>query len=289
MKFIERFAPALFVFLWSTGFIGSKYGMAYAEPYTMLFLRFALTLVLLLPLLWLFRPTMPTRWSQRGHLMLSGLLLHGIYLGGVFSAIKGGMSVGLTALLVGLQPVLTTLIAPWWLKERVTLVHWLGVGLGMAGIYVVLGSGGSFEHGGMVALFAAACALLGITLGTLYQKRYCAHHDLLTVAWYQYWPTLALFALGSLLFETRSVTWNAQFVLALLWLSFALSIGAILLLSFLIKHGEASKVTSLFYLVPPVTAIEAFILFDEPLNALKIAGMGLVACGVYLVMRPREG
>ena len=285
MQFIQRFAPALFVFLWSTGFIGSKYGLVYAEPYTLLFMRFVLTLGVLAVLLRHFRPVMPDNWTQRGHLMLSGLLLHGLYLGGVFSAIKGGMSTGLTALLVGLQPVLIALLAPWWLRERVTLMHWIGVVLGAAGIYVVLGAGNAFEHGGSNALIAALIALLGITTGALYQKRYCAHHDLLTIAFFQYLPTVVLFALGSLLFETRSVAWNAQLVLALLWLTFALSIGAILLLSFLIKHGEASKVTSLFYLVPPVTAIEAYLLFDEPLGGMKIAGMGLVACGVYLVMR----
>ena len=287
MRFIPRFAPALFVFLWSTGFIGSKYGLVYAEPYTLLFMRIVLTLVILGFLLMYFRPAMPTNWRQRSHLMLSGLLLHGLYLGGVFSAIKGGMSAGLTALLVGLQPVLTTLLAPWWLHERVSLVHWLGVLLGALGIYIVLGAGGSFEQGGNNALVAASIALLGITTGTLYQKRYCTEHDFLTIAFFQYLPTVLLFALGSLLFETRSVQWNAQLVLALLWLTFALSIGAILLLSYLIKHGEASKVTSLFYLVPPVTAIEAYLLFQEPLGGVKIAGMGLVACSVYLVMRRR--
>ena len=287
MRFISRFAPALFVFLWSTGFIGSKYGLVYAEPYTLLFMRFVLTLVVLGFLLMYFRPVMPTNWTQRSHLILSGLLLHGLYLGGVFSAIKGGMSAGLTALLVGLQPVLTTLLAPWWLGERVSFVHWLGVLLGALGIYIVLGAGGSFERGGSHALVAASIALLGITAGTLYQKRYCTDHDFLTIAFFQYLPTVLLFALGSLLFETRSVQWNAQLVLALLWLTFALSIGAILLLSYLIKHGEASKVTSLFYLVPPVTAIEAYLLFQEPLGGVKIAGMGLVACSVYLVMRRR--
>lgn len=287
MRFIQRFAPALFVFLWSTGFIASKYGLVYAEPYTLLFLRFVLTLMVLGFLLMYFRPAMPTNWTQRSHLILSGLLLHGLYLGGVFSAIKGGMSAGLTALLVGLQPVLTTLLAPWWLRERVSLVHWLGVLLGAAGIYVILGAGDTFEHGGTHALIAASIALLGITTGTVYQKRYCANHDFLTIAFFQYLPTVLLFALGSLLFEARNVSWNMQFILALLWLTFALSIGAILLLSYLIKHGEASKVTSLFYLVPPVTAIEAYLLFQEPLSGVKIAGMGLVACSVYLVMRRR--
>ena len=285
MRFIQRFAPALFIFLWSTGFIASKYGLMYAEPYTLLFIRFALTLGMLGILLLYFRPPMPTNWTQRGHLILSGLLLHGLYLGGVYSALKDGMSAGLTALLVGLQPVLTTLLAPWWLRERVSVVHGVGMLLGAIGIYIVLGAGGTFEHGGTNALIAASIALLGISTGALYQKRFCAGHDLLTIAFFQYLPIVLLSALGSMLFETRSVHWNIQFILALLWLIFALSIGAILLLSYLIKHGEASKVASLFYLVPPATAIEAYALFHEPLGVVKIAGMGLVACSVYLVMR----
>ena len=194
------------------------------------------------------------------------------------------MSAGLTTLLVGLQPALTTLLAPWWLREHVSAIHWFGMLLGALGIYIVLGAGGTFEHGGTNALIAAAIALLGISTGALYQKRFCVGHDLLTIAFFQYLPIVLLSVLGSMLFEMRSVNWNVQFVLALLWLIFALLIGAILLLSYLIKQGEASKVASLFYLAP-VTAIEAYVFFHEPLGTLKIAGMGLVACSVYLVMR----
>lgn len=284
---LTRNAPGLFVLLWSTGFIGAKYGLPYAEPFTLLFTRFALTLLVLAPLVWLHRPTLAMRGREYGHLMVSGLLLHGVYLGGIFTAIKLGLSAGLTALLVGLQPLLTSLAAPLLFGERTNARHWLGILLGFGGIYLILGAAPTVAYSAP-ALLAAVVALFGITAGTLYQKRYCTRHDLLAVALFQYLPTLALFGAGALLFETRAIAWTAQFVAALLWLVFALSIGAILLLAYLIKHGDASRVTSLFYLVPPATAVEAWLLFGEPLGAVKIAGIALVALGVYLVMKQRR-
>ncbi len=274
----------LFVLLWSTGFIGAKYGLPYAEPFTLLFLRFVLVLLLLAPLVWWLRPSLAMSWIERWHLMVSGLLLHGMYLGGVYVAIKLELSAGMTALIVGAQPVLTSLAAPLLFGERPRLAHWAGLALGFAGIYLILG-GGAEAHAAPAALLAAIAALFGITVGTLYQKRFCAQHDLLAVTVHQYLPTVVLFGLGALLFETREVEWTAQFVAALLWLVFALSLGAMLLLTWLIKHGEASKVSSLFYLVPPVTAVMAWLLFDEPLGWLKVAGIALVALGVWLVMR----
>lgn len=285
-RFISVNAPGLFVLLWSTGFIGAKYGLPYAEPFTLLFLRFALTLLLLAPLVLLYRPDMAMSWRERGHLMVSGLLLHGVYLGGVFTGIKLGLSAGLTALIVGLQPLLTSLVVPLLFGERTNPLHWLGILVGFGGIYLILGAAPSVSYT-VPALLAAVVALFGITAGTLYQKRYCTQHDLLAVAVHQYLPTVALFGIGALLLETREVAWTAQFVAALLWLVLALSIGAILLLTYLIKHGEASKVSSLFYLVPPATAIEAWLLFDEPLGMVKIVGIALVALGVYLVMRKK--
>jgi len=282
--FVSRNAPGLFVLLWSTGFIGAKYGLPYAEPFTLLFLRFVLTLLFLALLVLLYRPEMAMSRRERGHLMASGLLLHGGYLGGVFTAIKLGLPAGLTALIVGLQPLLTSLIAPLLFGERTSGRHWAGVLAGLGGIYLILGAAPSLPHA-LPALLAAVVALLSITAGTLYQKRFCTQHDLLAVAVHQYLPTVALFGVGALLWETREIMWTAQFVVALLWLVLALSIGAILLLTYLIKHGEASKVTSLFYLVPPTTAIEAWLLFGEPLGLVKIAGIALVALGVYLVMK----
>ena len=283
-RLVSLNAPGLFVLLWSTGFIGAKYGLPHAEPFTLLFLRFALTLLLLAPLVLWYRPEMAMSWRERGHLMASGLLLHGVYLGGIFTGIKLGLSAGLTALIVGLQPLLTSLVAPMLFGERTNALHWLGILIGFGGIFLILGAAPSVSHTAP-ALLAVVAALFGITAGTLYQKRYCTRHDLLAVAVHQYLPTLALFGIGALMFETREIAWTPQFVGALLWLVLALSIGAILLLTHLIKHGEASKVSSLFYLVPPATAIEAWLLFDEPLGLLKVAGIALVALGVYLVMK----
>lgn len=287
--FVGRHAPWLFVLLWSTGFIGSKYGLAYAEPFTLLALRFVLTLALLAPVVAWLKPVGPQNWRERGHLAVSGLLLHGVYLGGIFYAIGSGMSAGLTALIVGVQPLLTSALAPRLLGERVGFRHWLGLALGFAGLVLVLGAGGESGQGGAVALVAAIVALVGITAGTLYQKRFCAQHDVLAVAWHQYWPTLLAFAVAAWLIESRTVVWGLPLMLALAWLALALSVGAILLLAYLIKHGEASRVASLFYLVPPATALEAYWLFGEPLGVSKIAGMALVAVGVYLVLRPRGG
>jgi drug/metabolite transporter (DMT)-like permease len=243
-----------------------------------------LTLLLLAPLVLVYRPEMAMSMRERGHLMVSGLLLHGVYLGGIFTGIKLGLSAGLTALIVGLQPLLTSVIAPLLFGERTSVQHWVGLLVGFGGIYLILGAAPSVSYT-VPSLLSATAALLGITAGTLYQKRYCTQHDLLTVAVHQYLPTVVLFGSGALLLETREIVWTAQFVAALLWLVMALSIGAILLLTYLIKHGEASKVTSLFYLVPPATALQAWLLFDEPLGLVKIAGIVLVALGVYLVMR----
>ena len=277
-------APVLFVLLWSTGYLGAKAGLPYAEPFTLLFLRFVLALLLLAALVRWLKPAMAMRGRERAHLMASGLLLHGVYLGGVFAAIELGMSAGLTALIIGAQPLLTSLAAPWLFGERPRLVHWVGIALGFGGIALILGGGADVDVA-LPALFAAVTALAGITAGTLYQKRFCAQHDLLAVTVHQYVPTVVLFGVAALLFETREVVWTVQFVAALLWLVLALSLGAILLLAFLIKHGEASKVASLFYLVPPVTAVMAWLLFDEPLGAVKVAGIALAALGVWLVMR----
>lgn len=278
--------PLLFVLLWSTGFIGAKYGLPYAEPYTLLLLRFVLTLVLLVALIAYFKPAPPANWRQRLHLMVSGSLIHGAYLGGVFTSIKAGMPAGLCALIVGLQPLLTTIFAPLLLGERVTRMQWLGVVLGLFGLSLIFASGGNHaapfsEH----AAWAAVVALLGITAGTLYQKKFCAGNEILSSAFYQYLSTVVIFGLGAYLFESREIQFTHQLVFAIFWLAIVLSIGAILLLNYLIKHGEIHKVSSLFYLVPAVTALEAAWLFDEKLGIEKVAGMAIVTFSVFIVVR----
>lgn len=285
--------PVLFVALWSTGFIGAKFGLPHAEPFTFLFVRFMLTLALLLPLTGLLKVDWPRGLRLWGHIGVSGLLVHGAYLGGVFYGIQLGMPAGLAALLVGLQPLLTAALARPLLDERLAPLQWLGLALGLTGITLVLGSkldpgGALFQGFGLGALASVTVALVGISLGTLYQKRYCTGMPLLTGTAVQYLAAGILLGLGALLFEERDIEWTPTFMLTLLWLVLVLSISAILLLMALIKRGEASRVASLFYLVPPVTALEAWWLFDERLPMVGLIGMAVTIAGVVLVARGRR-
>ncbi|MCE8016283.1 DMT family transporter [Halomonas sp. MCCC 1A17488] len=282
--------PVLFVALWSTGFIGAKFGLPHAEPFTFLSIRFVLTLALLIPLVKVMGGTWPSSWRLRGHIAVSGLLVHAAYLGGVFYGIYLGMPAGLTALLVGLQPLLTATLAGPLLGERISAVQWLGLALGLAGITLVLGSKldpstASFQGFGLAALACVLVALAGITLGTLYQKRFCTGMPLLSGTVVQYLAAGMLLGLGALLLEERHVEWTPTFILTLGWLVLVLSIAAILLLMALIRRGEASRVASLFYLVPPVTALQAWWLFDERLPPAALVGMAITIVGVVLAAR----
>lgn len=280
--------PGVFVVLWSTGFIGAKLGLPYAEPFTFLSLRFAAVIVFLLLVCVLTRAPWPKLAALWGHLAISGLLVHGLYLGGVFAAIKTGLPSGVTALVVGLQPLLTALVAGPVLGERVSTRQWSGLALGLAGVALVL-SGRLTGLGGMSwsGLGFAAIALAGITAGTLYQKRFCTGMDLRSGAVIQYAAAAVLIVPAAMLLETLRVQWSGSFVFALAWLVLVLSVGAISLLMTLIRLGEAARVASLFYLVPPVTAVMAWGLFDERLGPLGLVGMALAAAGVALVVSRR--
>lgn len=277
--------PALFVLLWSTGFIGAKLGLPYAEPLTFLSLRMALVVGLLLLLALIGRAPWPTDRATVGHNAVAGLLLHAGYLGGVFNAIHLGMSAGLVALIVGLQPVLTALAAAVLLKERVTPLQWLGFALGLVGVALVVG--GRVAVAGMTpAAFAlATVALVSISAGTLYQKRYCGSMDFRTGGVIQYSMAGLVLLVLAMATETMHIDWSGEFVFALLWLCLVLSVGAVSLLYCLIKRGEAARVSSLFYLTPPVTALMAFALFGETLSRTAMAGMALTAVAVALVLR----
>ncbi|MEW5728026.1 MAG: DMT family transporter [Pseudomonadota bacterium] len=280
--------PGLFVVLWSTGFIGAKFGLPYAEPFTFLALRFTLVIALLAAVAAATRAPWPRDQRLLGHLAVSGVLVHGVYLGGVFAAIDRGLPSGLTALIVGLQPVLTAMAAGRWLGESVSLRQWLGLALGLGGVALVLSTrltvvaGAPLNWGGVA--FAVA-ALLGITAGTLWQKRHCTGMDLRTGAVVQYLAALMPMLAAALAFETMDIRWTGDFVFALAWLVLVLSVGAISLLMTLIRLGEAARTASFFYLVPPVTAVMAWALFDEALSPLALAGMAVAALGVALVVR----
>ncbi|RJF65448.1 DMT family transporter [Rhodopseudomonas palustris] len=280
-----RAAPAIFVVLWSTGFVGTKYALSGAEPLTYLTLRMILVVALLAIIAFIARPRWPNL-AGMGHSVVAGLLVHGVYLAGTSIAIAHSVPAGLSALIPGLQPVLTSTLANRWLGERVTPQQWLGLALGLGGVVMIMHNRTISGDAGWGWL-ASGCSLISITLGTLYQKRFCSGIDWRAGNIIQFLAAMALVGIGALLFETREVRWTAEFVLALSWLALVLSIGSIGLLYWLIRRSAATSVASLFYLVPAVTALMAFVLFDERLDAIAIAGMAICAAAVLLVNRAR--
>ena len=278
------FLPGLFVVLWSTGFIAAKYGLPYAPPLEFLLVRFALVASLMTVVAFATRATWPRDRKQVAHIAVAAWLVHGVYLGGVFVAIAAGMPAGTSAMLVGLQPILTVFLARAWLGERISRLQWAGLLLGLVGVYFVvrhkIGLGGD-----ATALVAVMAALVGISVGTLYQKKYCAHVDLRSGAVVQFTACALLYAAIVALTGWHPIDWTPQFVFALGWSVIVLSVGAISLLYWLLRHGAAADVARLFYLVPPVTALMAFALFGERLDALALAGMALIAVGVALARR----
>lgn len=284
-----RITPGVFVLLWSTGFIGAKFGLPYAEPLTFLFIRFGILVALLVPFAFVTRAPWPESWSLAGHVAVTGALVHGGYLGGVFVAISLGVSAGLAALIVGLQPLLTAVVVGPLLGERVSLRQWLGLVLGLGGVVLVVaekmaGTGIGFDALGIV--FAVG-ALFSITFGTVYQKRFCGGMDLRTGTAIQYMAATVVMGTLAPLFETMEVAWTGEFVFALFWLVFVLSVGAISLLMLMIRRGEVARVASFFYMVPPVTALIAWGMFGERLGVVALAGMALAVIGVALVVSRR--
>lgn len=277
--------PALFVLLWSTGFIAAKYGLPYAAPAQFLFYRFTLVALLMAIVALATRATWPATRREYLHITVVALLVHGTYLGGVFLALAGGMSAGTTAMLVGLQPVLTVLLAWGFLSERVVPRQWLGLLVGLAGVYLVVRHKIDFA-GDLQGLLPCTLALVGISIGTLYQKRHCAHVDLRSGAVIQYAACAVAFAPLAFVVAPHSVQWTPQFLFALGWSVVVLSVGAISLLYWLLRHGAAAGVARLFYLVPPVTAVMAWLLFGETLGLEAMAGMVLIAVGVMLARPP---
>lgn len=283
------FAPALFVFFWSTGFIGAKFGLPYAEPFTFLFIRFATASLLLFSLsLWI-GASWPKKTIEVFHITVSGLLLHAAYLGGVFSAINLGLSAGVTALIVGLQPIVTGVFAQILLKEKVALRQWLGLLLGFLGVTLMVSE--KFFFAGttdtkitIAAISAAIVALLGTTFGTIYQKRYCPNMHLISGTTIQYGSTCIVMLFGAISWETMKVQWTFKFLFAILWLVLVLSFGAVFLLLYLIRHNATSRLSSLFYLVPPATAVEGFLFFNETLGNLSLLGMLIIIAGVSMVI-----
>ncbi len=282
--------PLAFVPLWSTGFIFTKLGIPHAEPLTFMAVRFAIVLPLMIVIALAVRASWPSR-AEAGHSMVVGLLLHGFYLGGVFLAIAEGVPAGVASLIVSLQPVLTATAVGAVLGERVRPIQWVGLLLGLAGVTMVLWrkmglDGGLDAEGSLAGYGFAAISLLGITASTIYQKRFCADVHPASGGVFQYAAAGVLVVLGAELTETWRVDFTApDFLISLFWLAVVLSIVTVWLLMVMIRRGAASRVASLFYLVPAFVALFAWLLFGETLGPLALAGMAVAILGVALVNR----
>ena len=282
-----RSMPIVFVLIWSTGFIVARYGMPHSPPFKFLALRYALSILCFLPWIWLSAVRWPAGGRQWLHLAVTGILMHAFYLGGVWAAVKAGMGSGVSALIVGLQPVLTAV----WLSStggQVSRRQWLGLVLGFAGLMMVvsrkLGAGSPTDHVDVLNLSLIVAALMSITIGTLYQKRHVAACDVRSANVVQLGAALVV-TLPMALLERESMVWGGELVGAMAWSVLALTLGGSSLLYLLIQRGAATAVTSLLYMVPPCTAIMAWVLFDEPITALTVLGTALTAFGVSLVVR----
>ena len=281
---LERFAPALFVLLWSTGFVGAKYGLPYADPFIFLSIRILIAAILLFALARILKMPVGIGGQAVARSGLIGFFLHACYLGGVFYSIAQGLPAGVAAVVTSLQPVLVSVFAVKVLGEQLRRGQVIGLLTGLFGVVLVLGP--SLESViPMPAIVAILVALMGSTTATLLQKKLGADIPLISGTAYQYLFSGCVLGLVALATQETSITWNLRFTLAFVWLILILSVGAILLLLWLLNAGSAAKVSSLLYLVPPATAIEAFFLFGEKVNTQGFLGIGITALGVWLVMR----
>ena len=285
--------PAVFVLIWSTGFIVAKFGLPFAPPLTFLAIRYFCSIVCFLMWIWLSRAAWPKDKTQWLHLAVTGVLVHAGYLGGVWVAVKAGMGSGLTALIVGFQPVLTALWLTWvansttgsHAQAAVTKRQWLGLLLGLLGlILVVARKFGTTTEVTPLTFGASIFALLCITAGTLYQKRYVVATDVRTANLVQLAAALVI-TLPFALLESEAIDWTPSFLGAMAWAVLALTLGGSSLMFMLVQRGAATTVTSLLYLVPPTTALMAWLLFDEAITAVTVLGIALTAIGVSLVVR----
>jgi drug/metabolite transporter (DMT)-like permease len=282
-------APVIFVLLWSTGFTGIRYGIPYAPPFTFIAIRMAIATLLLALIALIITHAIAMQWHVIGKSALIGLAIHGAYLGGCFYGVKQGMPAGITALICSLQPVLVSISSSYFFGEKLSPRKWAGLSLGLAGLILVIApqllktNADSLPRNGVIAVFIA---LLGGTVGTILQKKYGSGIEVLSGTAWQYGATFLLMLALALIFERgESVEWNISFVASLLWLIFALSIGAILILYYLLARSSAAAVSSLYYLVPAVTAVEAYFLFGETISLITAIGAIITIIGVALVLR----
>jgi drug/metabolite transporter (DMT)-like permease len=285
-----RLAPVLFVFLWSTGWIAARAAAPHADPLTFLAVRFAIAGVAMTALCLAMGAVWPTTRSARVHALISGVLLHAGYLGPVWYAVAQGVPAGVSGVIAGSQPLLTAVLAPWLLSERISRAQWAGVLLGFAGILLVLQPKLTSLDAAQLAtiqwaLVVNALGMISVTLGTFYQKRFLPSGDLRTMAAWQYVGAAAVTAPMAFMLEDLRLDWTWQTMLTMAWSVLAISLGAILLLLWLLRSGAVSRTATLIYLVPAVVVVEAWLLFGETITPIQVAGVVLTAIGVALAVR----
>lgn len=285
-----RVAPALFVLMWSTGWISARAAAPYADPLTFLAVRFALAAIVLLPIVMIARAPWPARPIDVLHLVVTGVLIHAIYLGGVWYAVRHGVPTAISGLIAAIQPILTAMLAPALLSEHISWKQWLGIALGFGGIALTLSPGlagltGSALENNVLLLVINIVGMIAVTLGTLYQKRFIPTGDLRSVTLVQYVAAALVVLPVAALFEPMRLEWNAQTIFTMAWSVIGLSLGAIGLYLMLIRHGAVSRAAMLIYLVPPAVAIEAYFLFGESLGPVQMLGIIVTAIGVALAVR----
>ena len=273
----------LFVFMWSSGHITSKLGLPYIEPFQFLAIRFSLSAILLGAIAFALRAPWPTERAQIGHIIVAGLLMHAAYLGGVFVSIHIGLSASALAVITGIQPILTGVAAGPFLKERVTIRQGVGLLLGFAGVALVVWEKATFEGIASAAFIAAFLCLLAITIGTLYQKRFCGDHDIRSMNAIQLAVSAVACGAVSFLFESETIRWTGTLVFAIGWQVIVLSAIAYSLFYWLLRRDAAVQVTSLFYLMPPTTAVMGYFLFGETFGLSGLAGMLVAMTGFWVV------
>lgn len=277
--------PWIFVFLWSTGFIGAKYTVAYSEPFFLLFLRGILSCVAFATLAFLAKAKWPTKNTAIKQLT-TGLMIQAMFLGGCFKAIHLGMPTAFVSLVTGMQPILTTIILTSLYKKRFNTMQWFSMSVGFIGVFLVLKPNSGLDSSvQFAAIFSSVIGLLGMTIGSLYQKRFKGDGHILTQVFFQYVSLTLIMGCLTLVFEQQQAEWSVSFILGLSWLVFGVSVSAILLLMFMIDNGESTKVATFFYLVPVFTAIESWLLFDEGISVTALTGMVFTLLGLILFLR----
>ena len=280
---LSRVAPVLFVLLWSTGFIGAKYGLPFADPFIFLSVRVLIAALILFAIAAVMKSPIAIGTSAITRSSVIGFFLHACYLGGVFYSISKGLPAGVAAVVTSLQPVLVSILAVKVLGEQLKAKQVAGLILGLIGVVLVLGP--SFEQdipaSGVIGILVA---LIGSTAATLLQKKIGADIPLISGTAYQYLASGLVLGIAAVATGGARIQWSGQFIVAFVWLIAVLSVGAILLLLWLLNTGSAASVSSLLYLIPPATALEAFFLFGEKVNTQGFLGIGITALGVWLVI-----